>query len=351
MLKKIRYKKFITVLLILAIIITLTACGQSVSDEEGLSQGNGEENTEIKIVDHLGREVLLEKPAESILSGYYITTSMLIALGLEDHVTGIEAKADSRPIYHLAAPHFLELPNVGTLKEFDLEGAAALNPDLIILSVRLKDAIESLEKLGIKVLAVNPESTEELIESIEMIGKATGSEERARDLVDYIHDKNLEVKELVEGQKRKTVYLGGNSSLLSTATGKMYQHSLIENAGGENVAGDIDDTYWAEISYEQLVAYDPDIIIGVPGAAYGKEDILKDGNLHGIKAVKNEEIYFMPDSFEFWDSPVPSGILGTMWLTSVLHEDLYPFEDFKQDAYDFYNEFYDIEIDKELITK
>ena len=59
----------------------------------------------------------------------------------------------------------------------------------------------------------------------------------------------------------------------------------------------------------------------------------------------------MPDSFEFWDSPVPSGILGTMWLTSVLHEDLYPFEDFKQDAYDFYNEFYDIEIDKELITK
>ena len=214
--------------------------------------------------------MLLEKPAESIVSGYYITTSMLIALVFEDHVTGIEAKADSRPIYHLAAPHFLELPNVGTLKEFDLEGAAALNPDLIILSVRLKDAIESLEKLGIKVLAVNPESTEELIESIEMIGKATGSEERARDLVDYIHDKNLEVKELVEGQKRKTVYLGGNSSLLSTATGKMYQHSLIENAGGENVAGDIDDTYWAEISYEQLVAYDPDIIIGVPGAAYGK---------------------------------------------------------------------------------
>ena len=48
MLKKIRYKKFITVLLILAIIITLTACGQSVSDEEGLSQGNGEENTESK---------------------------------------------------------------------------------------------------------------------------------------------------------------------------------------------------------------------------------------------------------------------------------------------------------------
>ena len=60
---------------------------------------------------------------------------------MEDHVTGIEAKADSRPIYHLAAPHFLELPNVGTLKEFDLEGAAALNPDLIILSVRLKDCL------------------------------------------------------------------------------------------------------------------------------------------------------------------------------------------------------------------
>ncbi len=59
----------------------------------------------------------------------------------------------------------------------------------------------------------------------------------------------------------------------------------------------------------------------------------------------------MPSSFESWDSPVPSAILGTMWLTSVLHEDVYPFDEFKQDAYDFYEQFYNIEIEMDELTK
>lgn len=60
----------------------------------------------IKITDAVGREVVLDKPADKIVSGYYITTSMMIALGIEDKLVGIEAKAASRPIYGLAAPEF-----------------------------------------------------------------------------------------------------------------------------------------------------------------------------------------------------------------------------------------------------
>ncbi len=40
-----------------------------------------------------------------------------------------------------------------------------------------------------------------------------------------------------------------------------------------------------------------------------------------------------------------------MYLTSILHEDAYPFEKFKDDTFDFYKEFYGIEIDKDQITK
>src|SRR5690606_8944809 len=88
------------------------------------------------ITDHLGREVTIEEKPERIVSGYYITSSMLIALGLEDNMVGIEAKANSRPIYSLAAPQLLDLPNVGTAKEFNLEGCVALEPDLVILPVK-----------------------------------------------------------------------------------------------------------------------------------------------------------------------------------------------------------------------
>ena len=48
---------------------------------------------------------------------------------------------------------------------------------------------------------------------------------------------------------------------------------------------------------------------------------------------------------------MPSGILGTMWMTSVLHPDVYPFEEFTADAQDFYQTFYGFSVDASLITK
>jgi len=305
----------------------------------------------IEIVDHLGRTIVFDKTAERIVSGYYITTSMLLSLGLKNNIVGLEAKPSSKPIYKIAAPELLDLPTVGTMKEFDLEGAVALNPDLIVVSVRLKDAVESMEKLGMKVIAVNPESTEQLNEALTMIAKATGHEENAQKLIQYNNEKTVMIKELVKDKAKKNVYLGGNNALLSTATNKMYQHTLIEIAGGNNVSGDIDDTYWADISYEQLIAYNPEIIVATPDASYSKDDIMKDDRLKGIKAVENNNVYFMPSNFENWDSPMSSGILGTLWLTSILHEDLYSFDEFKEDVFNFYKEFYGVEINKDDITK
>lgn len=359
---KIKSFRKISILLIIAILsLSLISCSQAPPESQPANveeESNREpedvvevENEPIVIIDHLAREVKLDKPAERIVSGYYIPTSMLLSLGLKDNIVGIEGKAEMRPIYQIAAPEILELPSVGTMKEFDLEGAVALEPDLVIMSVRLKDAIETMENLGINVIGVNPEDTELLNESLNMIGKATGREEDAKKLISYHNEKSHMIKDLIEDKEKKDVYLGGNSSFLSTASSKMYQHTLIEEAGGNNVAGDIDDTYWADISYEQLIVYDPDVIVGVPGTSYTKEEIINDSRLEGIRAVENGHVYFMPSNFENWDSPIPSGILGKLWLTSVLHEDLYSFDDFKDDVFDFYKEFFGVEINKENITK
>lgn len=356
------WKRCTLFLLAFIMVISVVGCGpkgqpidkdvNAVPDiPESEKQEDPISDKEIVIKDHLGREVIIEEEVEKIVSGYFVTTSMMIALGLEDKVVGIEAKAKSRNIYHLAAPDFLDLPNVGTAKEFDLEGCIALEPDLVILPVRLKEVVETLEGLGINVLAVNPEDMDLLKETLEMIGLATGTEERAKKLISYYDEQTAKIKKRAENGKRPRVYLGGNSNFLSTAPKKMYQNYMIETAGGTNVAADIDDTYWATISYEQLIAYNPDIIIIVPSASYTKDDVTKDNKLSQINAVKNKQVYVMPDAFEAWDSPIPSSILGTMWLSSILHEDDYSFDEYKEDVAKFYKEFYNIEINKEDVTK
>jgi iron complex transport system substrate-binding protein len=65
-----------------------------------------------------------------------------------------------------------------------------------------------------------------------------------------------------------------------------------------------------------------------------------------VSAVVNKRIYQMPKAFEAWDSPVPSSILGEMWLTSILYDDKYPYEKFEGEVYSFYKTFYGFEADK-----
>ena len=48
----------------------------------------------------------------------------------------------------------------------------------------------------------------------------------------------------------------------------------------------------------------------------------------------------MPDDYEAWDSPTPSGILGVLWTLCALHEDLYSEEALQRQVSDFYQTFY-----------
>ncbi|MBE5773566.1 MAG: ABC transporter substrate-binding protein [Clostridiales bacterium] len=294
----------------------------------------------VTVTDHAGREVTIEAEPEKLVSGYYISSSLLIALDLDEKMVGIEAKANKRAIYKLAAPALIDLPSVGTAKEFDLEGCAALEPDLVILPLKLKSAVETLEGLGIDVLLVNPEDQAQLNGMIDMIAAATNTEEEAKALKDFTTAQEALLSETLANAEKPSVYLAGNSSLLNTAGDAMYQSDMIRLAGGANVAAEITDTYWAEISYEQLLAWDPEYIVMASDADYTVEDVLNDANLADCKAVKNGNVFQLPSKAEAWDSPVPSGILGAVWLANVLHPDLFSEEACNALIDEYYETFY-----------
>ena len=120
----------------------------------------------------------------------------------------------------------------------------------------------------------------------------------------------------------------------------MYQSDMIRMAGGVNAAAELTDAYWAQVSYEQVLAWDPDYIILASDASYTVDDVLADPNLAGCAAVENGNVYQIPGDAEAWDSPVPSGILGAVWLSSVLHPDLCSEADSIAVMNEFYETFY-----------
>jgi len=294
----------------------------------------------VTVTDQAGREVTIEEAPDKLVSGYYISSSLLIALGLDDQMVGIEAKANKRPIYRLSAPELIDLPSVGSAKEFDLEGCAALEPDLVILPMKLKNAAETLTELDVDVLLVNPENQELLSGMIDLIATATGTSEEAQKLKDFTAAQEKALSEKLADAEKPTVYLAGNSSMLSTAGDAMYQSDMIRLAGGVNAAAEIADTYWVEISYEQLLAWDPEYIVLASDATYTVEDVLADPNLADCKAVVNGNVFQLPNKAEAWDSPVPSGILGAVWLAGVLHPEHFSQEDCEALIDEYYETFY-----------
>lgn len=343
-----------------ALCLNLAACGAASSSAASsaapssqavASSAAASEATGITLTDQAGRTVTLEQPAESIVSCYYISTYATIALGLKDKIVGLENKADTRALYALAAPELPELTQVGTLKELNVEAVAALEPDLVIMPKKLIDNAQTLEDLGITVMIVDPETQEGLETMLTLIGEACGASDQAQALIDYNHTQLERAAEMTADLEKPSVCLLGNSSYLSVAPAAMYQNDLIEQAGGVNAAASIEEDYWADISYETLLALAPEVLVIPSAASYTAEDVMNDPQLADLPAVQNGAVYTMPQGLDEWDSPTPSGILGVLWLTSVLHPEAYPFEEFTADAQEFYQTFYGFTPDAGLITK
>lgn len=323
------------------------ANGGTSSSSQDVIQEQSENNSEypITVTDQIGRTVTIEEPVDSIVSSYYISTAITIALGKEENLTGIEMKADTRELYKLAAPQLLELPAVGSGKGVNIEEIANIKPDVVIIPKKLQDSVEQLETLKIPVIVIDPETLDDYMECVTLLGTVFGEEERANQLLTYYTEKMDAVSELTKDLENKpAVYLGSGSSYLSTCTSKMYQNDLIAMAGGTNVSAELEDGYWAEVSAEHLLSWNPEYIFAVSYAEYTLEDIKNDKALQTVDAVKEDNVLFFPSEIEPWDYPTPSSILGVLWLTHVLHEDLYTKEAYITEAEEFYRTFFDIDV-------
>ena len=347
-----RMNKLLALLLAVIMAASFAACGNEPTptpDPEPTPDPTPAITYPLTVTDMAGREVTLEKEPERIVSGYYISSSACIALGLSDKMVGIEGKSAKRPIYKLAAPALIDLPNVGSAKAFDLEACVNANPDLVILPMKQKDTAQTLSEMGIATLLVLPESHEQLMEMFTLIGTATNSMEKATALIEYYNTKLTAVAELTKDmtdEQKPVVYIGSTSDILRTAPKEMYQASLITTAGGKNAGDVLEGTSWTDIDNETFLTMNPDVIViptdnfAVSSPDYTVEDVLNSATFADVTAVKNGAVYQMPVGFEAWDSPVPSGILGTLWMLQTLHPELYTAEQFAADADEFYSTFY-----------
>ncbi|BEP28884.1 ABC transporter substrate-binding protein [Helicovermis profundi] len=336
-------RSIILVVLILIISLSLVACNKSSSVNNNI---NSKDNQSIKI-DEKNTDDSSSVKELRIVTTYKPATNIVLALGGVKNLVGANDSAlKDKLINSLDSTAKDRILEIGSKKHgINIEEVVSLKPDLVIM-FPTKDTDETVKKLenqGIKVVSIYPENIELLQNEILNIANAMGKKETGEKLVKYFNDKlefiDSKIKNISE-EDRKTIYLAGARGILSTSAGTFYQHELMERAGGIDVAGKLKGG-WNEVSIEQLLKWNPDVITSIMYTPKGTpKEILSNGKLSKISAIINKEVYQMPSNIEPWDMPEPSSILGMLWLSKTLYPNEFTDYDFSQDVDSFYKEFY-----------
>jgi iron complex transport system substrate-binding protein len=290
----------------LALVVTISVLGILIMG----GRANAVTRDEVTVIDALGREVKVGLPVEAIVSIAPSNTEILFALGLGAKVVGVTEACDY-------PPDAKSKPKVGQV-EMNIEKIAEMSPDLVVAVASMQlPVIETLSNLGIPVLALDPKNLSDVLDSITLVGTATGAEEASRlfvtGLAGRIQDTQRKAVEAIAEEGRPRVFVEIWDDPLMTAGPGTFIDELIRIAGGENIAGDAG-MEWPEFSVEVVVERDPDVIITVWTEP---EDVLARPAWNRISACKKGRIRKVnPDILT---RPGPRLVEGLAELLEIMH--------------------------------
>ncbi len=310
-------KKFAAMFLAcLMLLSTATACGKKKEEEKKPSEKtetpkNPEtpEKKDEKIVfkDMIGREITLAKVAKRVMPNSPETIRLYCYIDGSQGLLGIpeiEKKIGpaGRP-YAFANPDLLNLPVLGGYYHLEnYEKILMEKPDVFITTATKDSAkcekIQGQINAPVIVLDYGDKVIFEpkMYQSLEIIGKFTGKEDKAKKLIDYMESikKDLQdrTKDIPES-KKKTAYVGGliwngpHGIEGTRANYPLFDVVNVKNVVTETKEGHID------IDKEQLLKWNPDYIFLDLGSMHLiQEDYNKNKEYYrSLKAFKNGNVH------------------------------------------------------------
>jgi iron complex transport system substrate-binding protein len=272
-------------------------------------------------IDDMGRGVNIDKVPQRIVSHVPSITETLFALGLGERVVGVSDYCDY--------PEEAKLkPSVGDYFNPSIETIVAQAPDLVLTDGH-SESIKGLEALGINFFVIDPKDIDGILEDIELLGKITGVERKAKALVSEMNGSLAQVVSHVENAPKVRVFYVFDATDLNnpwTAGPGSFVDSLITMAGGENIAAKAQGA-WVQFSIEQLVSSDPEIIMidaSHGTAVVSKEELRAHPAWREITAVKQGRIYTIDG--DLVNRSGPRIIQGLEEMAEIIHPELFTTE-------------------------
>lgn len=306
-------------------VVFLSACGQSSTAPDDKS----ETSSGISFKDQQGKTITFDQPVTSVVTIPMPAASLLVAVDrTADHLAAMHSAswvAMRDGIMGDMFPKALEVPHNIAQNDFtpNVESILALNPDVVI---QWEDSLLTtpLENAGLKVIGLTNTGTQAGVDAwTEIFAAMLGKPERAKEMKARAAKELEEVKATAAGRSGtgpSILYFNRFDGGLKVAGQETYNDFYIKLVGGTNPAtgkNGIAAPGMVGVDMEQVLAWDPEVILLGNFDAAMPDDIYSDPVWANIAAVRSKRVYKVPLGGYRWDPPGQESPLMWNWLTNI----------------------------------
>ena len=309
--------------------------------------------------DAAGRKVALPAKITRVMAAGPPASVLLYSVAPDRMVGWVREFKDDEKAF-IAEP-YRDLPVHGRLTgkgdTANREAVLAMKPDIILDVGTVDPTYASLadkvqEQTGIPYVLVDG-TFANTPKSLREIGELLGEKEQAEKLAAYTEAAMQRLDKVVAevpADQRPRVYYGRGPEGLETGLAGSINMEVLGAVGATNVAEAAGKGSLANVSLEQILSWNPDVILTL--SPKFQKSVLSDSSWAGIKAVKDGRVFRAP-SLPFGWFDAPPGVnraIGVAWLTSAL----YPGKseiNLKAETRDFYKLFYHVDLTDEQLAR
>ncbi|WP_243292251.1 ABC transporter substrate-binding protein [Bacillus sp. FJAT-47783] len=303
-------------------LLVLAGCNAS-NGNETKEEANQTEQTEgafpVTVTDASGNDVTIEKEPEKIVSLIPSNTEIAFALGLGEKMVGVSDN-DNYP------EEVADIEKIGGM-DFNVEKIISLKPDIVLAhesgAHNSEEGLDQLRNAGITVFVVkSATSFEQVYETMNTIGKITGTSDKANTVV---KEMKAQVEEIsakaadIPEEDRKNVYIeidstpfaAGKNNFMDEMLGIIQANNVITEEG------------WPQVSAEAVIKANPDVIITTYGSYTPDvvDQVLKRDGWQSVTAIKEKRVHDVnPDLV---NRPGPRLVEGVEELAKVIYPEVF----------------------------
>jgi iron complex transport system substrate-binding protein len=223
-----------------------------------------------------------------VVSLHDVTTEIVVALGAEKQLVGVAEPVDTTKEVKAAIG---KVPRAG-----GLETILALRPDVVlglaVVAQQDPELVARLRQAGVDVFLGSPARLEDVYGMTRAIAQRVGAVSNADKLVSALRAKAGVPRPGVA--RRPQVFVYDCCDPPFTAGANTVLSDLIERAGGHNVFADVA-ADWTHVSWEEVVARRPDLIVVHAYRHDGQGDVTQKQNaLRAITSLANVPVVVLP---------------------------------------------------------